>query len=195
MLNVDAMAVAATAAQEDGKARNVEQLKLRSPVAWANLFDSYHAKIFRYAWSKLRSVPEADDVAAVVFMRALAGIDSYHYRGTPIVAWLYKIASNVIKERQRKVWREHRNTPLDESGGSEDMPDVAAPGEDPDSLISRLDLLDAVASLTREQQTVITLIYVSGFSVKEVAQILGKGERAVYYMQARGLMKLKQELA
>ena len=193
MLNANAR-VLMTDSEESSEARRVDQLKLRSPSAWANLFDAYHAKIHRFAWAKLRSIPDADDVAAMVFMRALGSIDSFNYRGTPIIAWLYKIASNVIKERQRSAWREHRNKTLDDSETSFDWPATAA-REDTENLISRLDLLDAIAHLTNTQRTVIILIYVSGFSVKEVAQMLGKGERAVYYMQARGLMKLKQHLA
>jgi RNA polymerase sigma-70 factor, ECF subfamily len=191
MANVDASNSDDDFLQE---ASSIDALKCRSSDAWMSLFDQNYERIRRLAWGKLRSNPDADDVAATVFLRALNAIDSYQYRGTPIIAWLYSIARNVIKERQRALFRDRGNETLDD-----EVPLPACTGDwqddDPEMLIRRLDLLDAFHKLTPDQQKVITLVYVAGFSVREVARILGKGERAVYYMQARGLVALRQELS
>jgi len=176
---------------DTGESAYIADLKQRSPDAWASLFDAYHDKIRRLAWAELRSSADADDIASTVFLRALHAIDSYVYRGTPIVSWLYQIARNVIKERRRRAVREKLTLQLDDeqqAGGA------TASREHPDALIRKLDLLDALSRVTQDQREVLTLIYVSGFSVREVAQILGKGERAVYYIQARGLMSLRRHI-
>jgi DNA-directed RNA polymerase specialized sigma24 family protein len=48
----------------------------------------------------------------------------------------------------------------------------------------RVDLDNAMKSLTGKQRDVIFLIYASGFSAHEVALITGKSERSVYYLEA-----------
>jgi RNA polymerase sigma factor (sigma-70 family) len=43
-----------------------------------------------------------------------------------------------------------------------------------------------------DTQEVLTLVYVAGFSVREIADMLGKTERAVYYTQSRALQRLRK---
>jgi RNA polymerase sigma factor (sigma-70 family) len=57
-----------------------------------------------------------------------------------------------------------------------------------------LDLQAALATLTPRQREVVTLLHFGGFNVREVAAMLGKQERSVYYLEARALLRLKAEL-
>jgi len=72
----------------DQEADFVQALRARSPQAWTALFDRHHDAVYRYVLARLGSRPDAEDLAADVFVAALRGIDSFHYRGRPVLAWL-----------------------------------------------------------------------------------------------------------
>ncbi len=52
----------------------------------------------------------AEDATGEVFLRALAGLDSY--RGGVVAAWLFRIAHNVILD----VRRRRQNLPIEVAG-------------------------------------------------------------------------------
>jgi RNA polymerase sigma-70 factor, ECF subfamily len=56
-------------------------------------------------------------------------------------------------------------------------------------------MLDMIDSLSIDQQQVLTLKFVFGFSNAEVATILGKTEGAVKSLQHRALASLQRQLA
>ena len=67
----------------------IKRVKERDEDAWARLYDLHYLSLYRYAFARLRSREEAEDIAAQVFLEALRGIDRYTYRGKPMLAWLY----------------------------------------------------------------------------------------------------------
>ena len=174
-------------------------LKRRSVAAWETLFERHFDRVYRYALGRLSSREAAEDAAAATFDRALATIDSYSYRGRPILAWLYGIAANVVKEtlrgeaRQRggllrglfradvRYERDYRLYPPDV--------DTAA------ALASRIDLERAIRCLTETQREVVLLRYFAGLSALETGQVMGRRETAIYALQARALAALRRELA
>lgn len=69
-------------------------------------------------------------------------------------------------------------------------------GGDPaaDNAIERQDMLAAMRRLTEEQQHVLALRYFAGLSTSEIAQALGKGDHAIYSLQARAIAALRRIL-
>jgi RNA polymerase sigma-70 factor (ECF subfamily) len=189
------------------EAQFVDELKARSSEAWARVYDVHYEKLYRYARARLGSGDIAEDVAATVFQRALTAIDVYSYQGKPLLAWLYRIARNVISEHQRaalrsKVVSSLRSLAAGSDGAltlsslerSRSQP-RAARRSDPEAVIGRLDLHAALAKLTASQREVLLLRYFAGLSTRETAEILGKQERGVYYLQARALEALRRHLS
>ncbi len=171
----------------------VRDLKARSPQAWEQLFNDHYERLVRYVAVRVRNLEEAQDVASSVFLRALKNIDTYRYTGKPVVAWLYGIAQNLLRERFRRVKQE---TGFD---ASEALLNMAAAGtlngaSGSTAHIERLDLEIEISRLTPLQQEVLVLRYIAGFRGREVASMLGKSERAVYYLEARGLVRLRDSL-
>src|SRR5919108_4257610 len=82
-------------------------LKARSVAAWETLFERHFDRVFRYALGRLLSREAAEDVAAATFDRAFSTIETYSYRGRPVLAWLYGIARNVVNESRRREMRRH----------------------------------------------------------------------------------------
>ena len=175
------MIIAATMPEED----LIRRVKDRDEEAWSELYDLYYPSLYRYAFARLRSREEAEDVAAQVFLEALRGIDRFAYRGKPLLAWLYRIARNLIADNVRYQIRKDRAA-ADQMPGRENY----APGAD-DSL-DTMELLDAISKLTIDQQEVLILRFFMSLPARATAKILGKSETAVFALQVRAIGALRR---
>lgn len=125
-------------------------------------------------------------------MAAIGGIRSYTYRGRPILAWLYRIAHNLVGEYRRKNIREgSRNR-----GTSEFLPtgNGSHPNGDPAGMVEDLDLRAAIQNLPEKQREALVLRFYVGLSTPEIAQLMGKQPAAVYSLQARAVASLRSKL-
>jgi RNA polymerase sigma-70 factor, ECF subfamily len=197
-------AVAADGVQPRPSIDDVEEelarlLKSRSVAAWETLFERHFDRVYRYALGRLFSRESAEDVAAATFDRALSMIDSYSYRGRPVLAWLYGIARNVVNETRRSQMRQRATELLDSFLNRENGHGASnrlAPMEDDgtNALVSRMDLQQALRDLTEIQREVVLLRYFAGLTAAEAGQVIGRPETAVYALQARALAALRRQL-
>src|SRR2546426_11236931 len=174
-------------------------LKGRSKAAWEFLFERHFDRVYRYALGRLFCREAAEDVAAATFDRALATIDGYSYQGRPILAWLYGIARNVVKETRRNDIRQQGAGLLRSLfiHSNRHRPDHVLPlmqVDGTDAAVSRIDLTHAIARLTEIQREVVLLRYFGGLSASETGQVIGRPETAVYALQARALAALRRQL-
>src|SRR5688572_10328707 len=79
----------------------VASAKAKDGAAWTELYNRHFEQLYRYAYAKLGSREQAEDIAAQVFLNALKSIDQFDYRGKPLLAWLYRIASNLVLQEVR----------------------------------------------------------------------------------------------
>ena len=88
-----------------------------------------------------------------------------------LLPWLYGIATNVLRNRRRALWR-HRDlvAQLARQPGTDVTPDVAARSEAAEQMRS---VLKRIAKLPRPQQDVIALCIWSGLDYEEAAAALG----------------------
>ena len=184
--------VAADAAFEhenDAEARLVERAKERSPTAWVEIYDTHYRKLFRYCYARTGSTATAADLASKVYLEAVEGIDRYVYRGKPLLAWLYRIARNVVADYLKAQQRE--SAALQEAATRLEAHDPGPASQ----VADREDLLAALRQLTEDQQQVIALRYYSGLTTEEIAQAIDRSERAVYSLEVRALASLRRLLA
>ncbi len=182
----------------------VAAAKANSPRAWAIIFDLYYRRILSYAEARVGDRGVAEDLAATVFLQAVKSIGRYVYRGKPLLAWLYGIATNVVNGHRRTEARRAAgpNPSLRVRirgvlGLGEDDPTMGLPEPiraDPGLSAELLDLRNEVEKLTPSQREVVVLHYFVGLKIPEVALLLGKRERAVYSLQARALTALRKAL-
>jgi RNA polymerase sigma-70 factor (ECF subfamily) len=173
----------------DEEQRWVERAK-RDPEAFGHLYDLYFGKIYGYIYRRVGDRQVAEDLTSETFTKALVHIRSYTYTGQPFVAWLYRIAANVVTDH----YRSRRNAaPLDEG--------VRLPATDPTPEEVALQLDDqravarAIQTLSPDQQDVILLRFSAGLRLKEIAQVVGKTEGAVKALMFRALGNLKGKLS
>ena len=131
----------------------------------------------------------ASDIASSVFVAAISGIRSYSYRGRPVLAWLYRIAHNLVGDYRRRALREKQQT---DDRAVEDL--HSRNGSDPAGMIEDLDLRAALQTLPDTQRDVLILRFFVGLSTPEIAEVMGKRPTAVYSLQARAVASLRSVL-
>jgi RNA polymerase sigma-70 factor, ECF subfamily len=154
-------------------------------ATWATLFDRYYPVLCRYAYARLGSSTEAEDVASQTFLKAYEAINRYEYRERPMLAWLYMICRNLANKGRGSSWG--RSVALAEAD------EVAAQTPEAD-FANRLDLMEAVIRLKDQQRDVVLLRFALGMSLRETAGVLNTTEAAVHSLQTRALANLRLRL-
>lgn len=150
------------------------------PERFLDLYDSYFHRVWAYAIRRAPNRAEAEDVTSEVFRRALENLGAYEWRGVPFIAWLLRIAANVLIDRWQKTGKESAG-PLPETAGSHT------------DFERRAMLFQLVDRLPETQRRVIELRYVEQRSLLEIAAMLGKTEGAVKQLQRRALEHLREQ--
>lgn len=174
-------------AQRD-EAALVDAARRLDDAAWAAIYERHSREVYAYIYFRLGDQHVAEDLAADVFVRAIAGIKNYAWRGTPLLAWLYRIAHNVTVDYRKSSARRAQHTTDFEAEAVEDGRDALGARDE------RSDMMRAIRRLTDDQQQVIILRFYGGLSNAEVARVVGKPEGAVKALQARGLRSLRRAL-
>jgi RNA polymerase sigma-70 factor (ECF subfamily) len=158
----------------------------REPAALAELYDRFAPLVYAYIYRRVGERQLAEDLAADVFVRALAALQHGHFASVSIQAWLYRLAHNRVVDHYRRN-RRAPLAPLDEA--------VPAPDDVPEAAGRRSDqawVRAALPRLTDEQQQIIALRFGEGLSAADVASALGKTEEAIRALQHRALAALRR---
>jgi RNA polymerase sigma-70 factor (ECF subfamily) len=74
----------------------------RDPKAFSVLYEKYFSRIFNFIYRQVDDEDVTADLCSQTFLNVLNHSGRYEYRGVPVSAWLYKIASNEINKYYRK---------------------------------------------------------------------------------------------
>jgi RNA polymerase sigma-70 factor, ECF subfamily len=158
-------------------------------------------RLFRTAWSILKSRPDAEEAVQAAYMSAFAKIGSFEARSSRST-WLTRIVVNEALGRRRSDERRRRHLEregvalLDNyrealmRGSDADAPDVAVAREQ----IRRL-LEHAVAALPDPFRTVFVLREIEGLTSEETADVLDVPVATVKTRLFRGRKRLQETLA
>src|SRR5829696_4825028 len=91
---------------DDAIERLVEAAKLGDPEAFGGLFDHFYGPVYRYVAARVGRPSDAEDLAQLVFVKALEALPRYEMRGVPFGGWLFRLARNVVIDHVR-TRREH----------------------------------------------------------------------------------------
>ena len=142
----------------------------------------YAPAVYRLAYARTGSRADAEDVMQEVFLRLVKARPVFD-SGTHAKAWLLRVASNCANDLFRLPWR-RREEPLEENMAAPESPE-------PDSVT------EAVLALPARYRIPVHLYYYEGYSVSEIAKLMGKSQGTVksHLFRARELLrdKLKEE--
>lgn len=169
--------------------RLVDAAREGDPESFGALFDHFYGPVHRYVAARVGRPSDAEDLAQLVFVKALEALPRYESRGVPFGGWLFRLARNVVIDHTR-TRRDH--AALDVVTGYADQDDG------PDELAVLRQELDSVRCalrrLTPEQREAVELRFFAGLSAKEAAEVMGRQEGTVRGLQFRAIAALRREL-
>ena len=193
----------AAAGAEEGEL--VRRAQAGDVNAFEQLMIRHQRWVFAIVGGILRGREDVEDVAQHVFIKVFRSLKRFDRRSA-FSTWLYKVTVNECWDYLRKkrarplVYEADLSEEQAQSafGGETRYPagTGAGPAANADRRTELRDLLDRLlAELTEEEQTMLMLKEVEGFSVEEIGEILGLNVNTVKVrlFRARGrLMRLYQ---
>ena len=140
----------------------------------------YGDMVFRLAYSYLKNRADAEDVMQESLLKLYTESKDFESADHE-KHWLIRVAANECRKLLRSPWR-RRTGPLDEM-------EEAAAFDQP----AQTELFRQVMALPPKYRAAVYLHYYEGYSVKEIAELLGAKASTVqtWLMRARGQLKNK----
>jgi RNA polymerase sigma-70 factor, ECF subfamily len=152
--------------------------------AFLELYDRALPEVYGYLVRRCGSDAVAEDLTAEVFLAGVAAVQ----RGTlerPTVAWLVAVARHKLVDHWRRTGREQRGLALAASRAAPDD------GEWVDTL-EEGPALAALARLGAHHRSALTLRYLDGLPVPEVAEHLGRTVHATEALLVRARLAFRR---
>ncbi|GAC00010.1 putative RNA polymerase ECF-type sigma factor [Gordonia namibiensis NBRC 108229] len=154
------------------------------------MYREHVAGVWRYVRTRVPADPDADDVTAEVFAKAIRSRDGFDDRRGTIGAWLIGIARHVVAD----WWaRNAREVPVAEVDVDTDRPAAA---EDPETAMLREAEADDVRSrlwvLTAREREAVTLRFATELTSEEIGAAMGISATAARMLVYRGVAKLRE---
>lgn len=151
-------------------------------AALLELYDRALPEVYGYVLRRCGEAALAEDLTAEVFFAAVEAVR--HSRANPAsltVGWLITVARNKLVDHWRRLEREQRM--LHAIQGGADGADATI--DDWDATLTAADALATLAELGPHHRAALTLRYLDGLAVREVAGLLGRSEGATEVLLVR----------
>ncbi len=149
-------------------------------------YERIHVGFVKYCKAKSYGIIEYEELHSETIARAFEGFDKLRNKDA-FPAYLYGIAKNIIKNelRRRTTINRYENLKIDEKQLTQNHADQKFETEI---------LYRALAQLPENQKEAIILFEITGYSIKEIAEIQDSGVSAVKQRLKRGREKLTEIL-
>jgi RNA polymerase sigma-70 factor (ECF subfamily) len=157
------------------------------PGPFEQVYDRHVVGIYRFVYARVGNHPDAEDLTAQVFVRAVEQLDTDREPGQ-IAAWLYRVAQNATAD----YWRAFYRLPVigadHVAPGWEPVDDDARPRPEPDDRAA-----DRVQALLRrlpdQYRRVLELRFLERLTVAETARAMGITNGNARVLQYRALRR------
>jgi RNA polymerase sigma-70 factor, ECF subfamily len=150
---------------------------------FVEIYERYVDRIYAFISRRTESRATAEDITSQVFEQALRTIERFEWRGVPVSAWLFRMASNALADHWRERARHTHEAPPD-APDSRELEDIDR----------RIALHQEVEQLPDLQRQVIHMRFMEEKSIREVAAALERSEGAVKQLQLRALENLRKNM-
>jgi len=172
----------------DGDEYWVDRVRQGDGAALELLFRRYVNRVFGFAHAMLRNREEAEEVVTDTFIRVFRFAADVRGQGS-FESWLLRIARNQCLDRLRRP--RLLTLPLETLA---DSAKLLTPVDEMDQTALRYLVEQALDQLPEEYRTALILRDVQGFSAREAAEVVGKGETAFRSLHQRARRALRDAL-
>lgn len=152
------------------------------------IYEEYVTPIHRFVYARVGNRPDAEDLTAQVFMRAVEQLDVD--RPAPqIGAWLYRVAQNAVADYWRAFYRLPQIGVDQVAGAWEPVEPPANPSSDADADRAATAVRRLLKRLPTQYARVLELRFLHRLSVAETADRLGISNGNAKVLQYRALRK------
>lgn len=182
--------------------RLIRRLKDRDERAFSELIEEQGDRVFNLCFRMLGNRQEAEDLAQEVFITVFKSVDSF--RGdSKLSTWLYRIASNLSKNRIKYLARRHERSKVEFDEGvdrnaasdsltspkQEKRPDENMEGQQLEQIMQK-----AISELEEEHRILIVLRDIEELSYEEICEITELAEGTVKSRLHRARLALRKKM-
>jgi RNA polymerase sigma-70 factor, ECF subfamily len=157
------------------------------PGPFEQVYGQHVVGIYRFVYARVGNRPDAEDLTAQVFVRAVEQLDTAREPGQ-IAAWLYRVAQNAIAD----YWRAFYRLPVvgvdHVAPGWEPADDGAQRSAPPDETAT-IRVQTLLGGLPDRYRRVLELRFLQRMSVAETARAMGITSGNAKVLQYRALRK------
>ncbi len=172
-------------------------LKAKAGERWAfeRLMRMFQGEIFRMVYHRIRSPWDAEDVTQEVFLLAYKNLASLK-EPDRFRCWIFRIAVNRARDYNRRKKFLALFEPLSDHEKERELPDRDSNDHQPMDAIDReifwREVGGYLEKLSRMEREVFTSRFVDHLNIREISEVLGKGESAVKTHLYRAIAKFRK---
>lgn len=154
-------------------------LNIKTEEEYNKIVDMFSDMMFRIAYQNLFHVNDAEDAVQDVFVKLLRKRDPYFRDYEHLKSWLIRVTINQCLDYKKSFFR--KNTV-----SFENLEILYEPEEQ--------EIMEELYQLPEDTRTILYLHYYEGYTIKEIAKLLGKKQNTVNSKLTRGRKQLKKLL-
>ena len=164
-------------------------VRARDAEAFAVLYDRHARAAYSLAYRMMGEHQAAEDVVQDAFLKAWRAAGSYRAERGSVRSWLLTVVHNRSIDQLRSAASQRRAQERLEASAPRSQPSEAFARSWRNSQRERV--REALKTLPRDQLKVLELAYFSGYTQKEIAQLLGLPLGTVKGRMRLGLKKMR----
>lgn len=169
---------------------------LGSREALAILFRRYARLVRGVALGVLKDASEADDLVQDVFVLIHRLCSTFDGSKASAQFWILQMTYRRAISRRRYLHSRHFYTQveLDEQSFELAEPRCGHSDDPIDSILAELDLQKMFGTLSEDQQKTLRLHFIEGYTLDEIAKMLGQTKGNIRHHSFRGLERLRKQI-
>ena len=174
----------------------IAEVRLGSREALAILFRRHAHVIRRVALRVLKDTAEADDLVQDVFLNIHRLCGTFDSSKATAQFWILQMTYRRAISRRRYLNSRHFYTQVELDDESFQIAETrCGHSDDPvDSISAELDLQKMFGTLSEDQQKTLRLHFIEGYTLDEIAKMLGQTKGNIRHHSFRGLERLRKQI-
>ncbi|WP_432662055.1 sigma-70 family RNA polymerase sigma factor [Wukongibacter baidiensis] len=164
---------------------------------FSRLVDVYKNRIFALSYKFTNDYNEAQDLSQEIFIKIFNNIGTFRFEASPST-WIYKIATNICIDYNRKKKRQKFKLNEDISQGSLSGVEIKSKDGSPEDIVisdeKQREVHKVIYKLPDIYKSVIIMYHFNELSYKEIAKVLDIPEKTVETRLYRARRMLRDKL-